>query len=294
MDVIQPEVMCNTIAGDRRSLNRERPPECYTALGTPKDSLMTLLPVRLVGAAIAFWTAFSTAHAACRPENFEGNRYTVCSFDLARTDMRMFWRTGEGSPFRTFSTLAETLARDGEELVFAMNGGMYADDFSPIGLYIENGSELKAANTTALTGPPAQIPNFYKKPNGIFFSNGDSAGILTTEEFLEARPQVDYATQSGPMLVIAGAVHPMFIEGSTDRKQRNGVGVSSPKEVHFAISEGRVNFHDFARFFRDRLGCKDALFLDGGSAPGLYAPELSRDDAPGHGGYGPIIAVVGE
>jgi uncharacterized protein YigE (DUF2233 family) len=55
---------------------------------------------------------------------------------------------------------------------------------------------------------------------------------------------------------------------------------------------GRVNFHDFARFFRDGLGCEDALFLDGGSAPGLYAPELGRDDPPGHGGYGPIIAVT--
>ena len=51
-------------------------------------------------------------------------------------------------------------------------------------------------------------------------------------------------------------------------------------------------FHDFARFFRDRLGCADALFLDGGSAPGLYDPDLGRDDPPGHGGYGPIIAVV--
>jgi uncharacterized protein YigE (DUF2233 family) len=62
--------------------------------------------------------------------------------------------------------------------------------------------------------------------------------------------------------------------------------------VHFAISQRRVNFHDFARFFRDGLGCDDALFLDGGSAPGLYSPSLRRNDRPGHGGYGPIIAAV--
>ena len=94
------------------------------------------------------------------------------------------------------------------------------------------------------------------------------------------------------MLVIDGDIHPAFIVGSTDRKPRNGVGVSSPTEVHFVITEGRVNFHDFARFFRDRLGCDDALFLDGGSAPALYAPELDRNDSPGHGGFGPIIGVV--
>jgi uncharacterized protein YigE (DUF2233 family) len=53
-----------------------------------------------------------------------------------------------------------------------------------------------------------------------------------------------------------------------------------------------VNFNDFALFFRDSLGCRNALFLDGGAASGLYAPGLGRNDAPGHGGYGPIMAVV--
>jgi uncharacterized protein YigE (DUF2233 family) len=94
------------------------------------------------------------------------------------------------------------------------------------------------------------------------------------------------------MLVIGGKIHEAFIEGSTDLKSRDGVGVDGAGKVHFVISEDAVNFYDFARFFRDGLGCDNALFLDGGSAPGLYAPELGRDDAPGHGGYGPIIGVV--
>ena len=94
------------------------------------------------------------------------------------------------------------------------------------------------------------------------------------------------------MLVIDGKIHPAFIVTPPTASTRNGVGVTSPTQVHFVITEGRVNFYDFARFFRDRLGCANALFLDGGSAPGLYAPELGRNDAPGHGGYGPIIAVV--
>ena len=40
------------------------------------------------------------------------------------------------------------------------------------------------------------------------------------------------------------------------------------------------------------FGYNNALFLDGGEASGLYAPDLGRNDTPGHGGYGPIIAVV--
>jgi uncharacterized protein YigE (DUF2233 family) len=166
------------------------------------------------------------------------------------------------------------------------------DDFRPVGLYIENGRELTPANTAARTGPPNQIPNFYKKPNGVFYIGDRKAGILETGRFLAFRPETNFATQSGPMLVIDGAIHPAFIVDSNDRKPRNGVGLSSPTEVHFVITKRWVNFYEFARFFRDGLGCDNALFLDGGVAPGLYAPELGRNDPPAHGGYGPIIAVV--
>jgi uncharacterized protein YigE (DUF2233 family) len=89
-----------------------------------------------------------------------------------------------------------------------------------------------------------------------------------------------------------GAIHPAFIVNSTDRKPRDGVGLSSRNEIYFVITKSWVSFYDFARFFRDSLGCSDALFLDGGEAPGLYAPELGRNDAPHHGGCGPIIAVT--
>ena len=93
-------------------------------------------------------------------------------------------------------------------------------------------------------------------------------------------------------LVIDGAIHPVFIEGSSDRTRRTGVGVSGPGMVHFAISERQVNFYDFARFFRDFLGCRNALFLDGGRGTGLYSPVLGRNDISWHGGFGPIVGVV--
>ena len=250
-----------------------------------------LLPV-LIAVVLCLLAPRAAEAAPCRSETFEDAGYTVCSFDLTKADLRLFWRKPDGAPYATFSALADQLAGQGRSLQFAMNGGMYGDDLSPIGLYVENGAEMREANTATVTGEPGQIPNFYKKPNGVFFVHGDEAGVTSTDAFVSERPAADFATQSGPMLVIDGAIHPAFIVDSTDRKQRNGVGVTSPTEVHFVITEGRVNFYDFARFFRDRLGCRNALFLDGGSAPGLYAPEMGRNDAPGHGGYGPIIAVV--
>ena len=102
------------------------------------------------------------------------------------------------------------------------------------------------------------------------------------------------ATQSGPMLVIDNRINPIFIPGSTDRTRRNGVGISADGTLRFVISEDRVNFHDFARLFRDELKCADALFLDGGNGTGLYNPALGSNDTSWHGGYGPILGLVGE
>ena len=39
-------------------------------------------------------------------------------------------------------------------LQIAMNGGMYQDDFRPVGLSVENGRELTPANTAKLAGVP--------------------------------------------------------------------------------------------------------------------------------------------
>src|SRR6516165_7131072 len=245
-------------------------------------------------ATILFCVATSiAAHAeTCRNESFEGASYTVCSFDPSKDALRMYWAGDDGKPYRTFAALADDLKSKGKLLRFAMNGGMYQGDLRPVGLYIENGRGLTRANTTTLTGAPGQIPNFYKKPNGVFYIGNGEAGILETGRFLAGRPEANFATQSGPMLVIDGTINPIFIVNSSDRKPRNGVGITSPTNVHFVITKDWVSFYEFARFFRDSLGCNNALFLDGGEAPGLYAPELGRNDAPGHGGYGPIIAVV--
>jgi uncharacterized protein YigE (DUF2233 family) len=249
--------------------------------------------VQLYAVTLLCLVASGTAHAEpCRGQSFRGASYIVCSFDVTKDELRIYWRGDDGQPYRTFAALAGDLEGKGKSLRFAMNGGMYRGDFRPVGLYIENGRELTRANTATVTGAPSQIPNFYKKPNGVFYIGDGKAGALETERFLAHRPEVDFATQSGPMLIIDGAIHPAFIVNSTDRKPRNGVGVSSPTKVYFVITKGWVSFYEFARFFRDGLGCNNALFLDGGEAPGLYAPELGRNDAPGHGGYGPIIAVV--
>lgn len=229
---------------------------------------------------------------ACRDWRYGAASYVLCTFDPSKDDMRLYWQNANGRPYRTFGALEKALEREGRSLVFAMNGGMYERDFSPVGLHIEEGRTLAKTNTKTVTGRPSQVPNFYKKPNGVFYWGAGHAGVQDTGQFLAEKPEARFATQSGPMLVIDGVIHPAFLVKSKDFKPRNGVGVSGDGKVHFVMTRGRVSFHEFARAFRDGLKAPNALFLDGGTAPGLFAPALKRNDPPSHGGYGPIIAVV--
>ncbi|MEM6535841.1 MAG: phosphodiester glycosidase family protein, partial [Pseudomonadota bacterium] len=132
--------------------------------------------------------------------------------------------------------------------------------------------------------------NFHLKPNGVFWIKGDQAGVTESSAYLQSDADPDYATQSGPMLVIGGALHPAFNEDGVSQKRRNGVGVAPDGEtVFFAISDTAVTFHAFASLFRDQLGAENALFLDG-QVSRLYAPGIGRNETGLD--MGPIIGVV--
>jgi uncharacterized protein YigE (DUF2233 family) len=112
------------------------------------------------------------------------------------------------------------------------------------------------------------------KPNGTFYIAAGRAAVAETQASLKHRPQADLATQSGPMLVINGRLHPRFDRGGASLKARNGVGVRADGKVIFAVSQ-EVSFDASARLFRDGLNCSNALFLDGGSASSFYAPSFN-------------------
>jgi uncharacterized protein YigE (DUF2233 family) len=154
------------------------------------------------------------------------------------------------------------------------------------------GAGIRRLRIRRSTGPAcitSGYGNFHMKPNGVFYISGDRAAVVETRAFLKHRPQADLATQSGPMLVINGRLHPRFDRSSRSLKARTGVGVRADGEVVFAISRAEVSFDAFARLFRDALNCPNALFLDGGSAASLYAPSLNRY---GHVlSLGPMLAV---
>ena len=227
--------------------------------------------------------ANGTASAACAPKDFDSAKFTVCTFDPRRDDIRLFLSGPDDKPYGSLGALASTLKSKGEELTFAMNAGMFGQDQLPVGLYVEDRRKLHEADTRG------GASNFHMKPNGVFWIGEGDAGVTETNRYLANPPPTRYATQSGPMLIVEGKIHPKIRPNGTSLKIRNGVGACKGGVVAFAIADEPVTFDAFARLFRDGLGCQNALFLDG-SVSSLYAPELNRGDELEP--LGPIVGVV--
>jgi uncharacterized protein YigE (DUF2233 family) len=220
-------------------------------------------------------------NAPCTSITNENQRYAVCNIDLSRYQIQLFWLDKTGQPFGSLGRFARAVDTPQQPLIIAMNAGMYHSDLSPVGLYVEHGQQLVRVNTAGGPG------NFHMKPNGIFFVSDGTVGVMETSRFLRERPAVNFATQSGPMLVIDGHIHPRFSRQGQSRKIRNGVGVRDRNTVLLAVSDTEVSFSEFARLFRDRLGCPNALYFDG-SISSLYAPSVDRRDS-----FWPVGPIVG-
>ncbi len=223
------------------------------------------------------------AHAVtCGDTEFDGSSFTICSVDATREDLRLFHSDADGRVLGDFSAIESTL--NGLRLRFAMNAGMYHENRAPVGLYKENG--VVVSNIVTSDGPG----NFGLLPNGVLCLTDTSARIYESLDYVARAPDCRDASQSGPMLVINGALHPRFIAGGTSRHVRNGVGTSADGSTAvFAISNDAVNFHTFGRLFRDHLNLPNALYFDG-KVSRLFAPEIGRNDF----GFqlGPMIGVV--
>ncbi|MEM9909222.1 MAG: phosphodiester glycosidase family protein [Pseudomonadota bacterium] len=207
--------------------------------------------------------------------------------DASQPGLRLFLDDPDnGRTLGSFNNLSEMLERDGRQLLFGMNAGMYHLDRSPVGLFVEEG-EVRSPIVTR-DGPG----NFGLLPNGVFCIRSGRADVFETLDFVRRGIECLYASQSGPMLVIEGALHPRFLQDSDSVFIRNGVGTSTDgRDAFFVISEAPLNFHTFARFFRDHLGLSQALYFDGNISR-LFAPDLDRQD----GGFpmGPIVGVVSD
>lgn len=218
----------------------------------------------------------------CRTETVAGVDYIVCDIPLDRYRLSLRAADAAGKPYETFE--AAKASFPGRNVALIMNAGMYHEDRRPVGLAVQDGREIHGAVLGTGSG------NYSLRPNGVFFVEGGRAEVMESTRYLEGRHDPDLATQSGPMLVIDGQLHPRFIDGSDSRHVRNGVCARKDGQVvTLVLSRSPVNFWDFGTFFKDRLGCRNALFFDG-TVSSLYYPAGGIDYRRDR--LGPMLVVT--
>ena len=239
------------------------------------------MPKLRLAIALVSWLLPTAGHSPTLAASHSAPEFISYRVDTHRNYLRLYYRDAQGRRYGSLGSLRAGLATRGQCLDFAMNGGMFAPGYAPQGLLIENGKTRAALDTATGAG------NFYLKPNGIFYLNTDrSAHIVPTAAF-RSDGRVAYATQSGPMLLVDGQIHPDFRPGSANVQVRNGVGLLPDGHVLLAMSKGKVSFYDFADYFR-RAGCRQALYLDG-FVSRTYAPAAGWTQLDGN--FGVIIGV---
>jgi len=223
--------------------------------------------------------------SACKRVTFEEVPLTHCIADPAQHRIGMANLGADKQPFESLSAFAATV--DTSTIAFAMNGGMYGDDLKAIGYYVEAGERLSQLNRN--NRPEGDPSNFYMKPNGVFFGTGGKWQVLGSNTFFNTvgeRP--DFGTQSGPLLLVDGKLHPEIQDNGPSRAIRNGVGVDAGGKAHFVIADAPLSFGQLARYFRDEVKVANALYLDG-QVSSLWDPASERMDK---GRVGPIIVVT--
>jgi len=210
------------------------------------------------------------------------SRFVYYVVDPKKQEIKLYYKDSKGNNFGSIKKLVEWGIKHKQPLLFATNGGMYKPDHSPLGLFIQNKKNISKLNTANGGG------NFYLKPNGIFYITvANIASICLTEDFVN-KDNIKYATQSGPMLIINGRIHPAFQQGSVNLNIRSGVGILPNNKVLFAMSKTPVSFYDIAAYFK-AMGCKNALYLDG-FVSRTYLPEKKWVQTDGD--FGVIIGVT--
>jgi uncharacterized protein YigE (DUF2233 family) len=216
--------------------------------------------------------------------NKNDERFVTYLVNPKKENIQFYFKDEANSNFGSLNNLKIYLSKNNKELLFAMNGGMYKKDKTPQGLFIQKSKIITSTDTTSGNG------NFYLKPNGIFYLNKNKEAFISTTKNFVLDNNIEFATQSGPMLLVNGVIHKSFNENSKNLNIRNGVGILPNNTILFAMSKKEINFYDFAKFFKDK-GCKNALYLDG-FVSRTYCPEQKwmQND----GDFGVIIGVTKE
>jgi uncharacterized protein YigE (DUF2233 family) len=204
-------------------------------------------------------------------------------FKMDTVQIKLVWRNKNNEQLQTIGNAKNFIEQQKLNPLLIMNAGMYLQDYTAQGLFIQDGKIIAPINTTQNA-----YGNFYMQPNGIFAITKNGQAVVSTTQNFTLDSTIQQATQSGPILVIDGKINSKFSSTGTSLYVRNGVGVLPNGNIICAISTKPVNFYTFAKHFAD-AGCINALYLDG-FVSRMYCPQVGVMDLDGD--LGVMMAVV--
>ena len=165
------------------------------------------------------------ASAACAPKDFDGAKFTVCTFDPRHDNIRLFFTGTDGKPYGSLSALACGAKGEGRKAYVRDERWHVQQD--------QSRRPLCRGQPQAARGRHARRCNeFHMKPNGVFWIGDGVAGVTETSRYLANTPPARYATQSGPMLIVDGKIHPKIRPNGTSRRSAmasaHAMGTRSP------------------------------------------------------------------
>lgn len=235
-----------------------------------------------IGVLLLLTITFINISCSRKQDPRHDERFLTYIVNNQKEELKFYWKNDRNERLGSILHLKSWLDTNKHSLLFAMNGGMYRPDHSPQGLFIENKKTIIA--TDAFSGEG----NFYLKHNGVFYITTKNKGGICKTTLFQNKGDISYATQSGPMLVIDGVIHPQFKKGSLSLNIRNGVGILPDNRIVFVLSKKEINFYDFAEYFKN-MGCENALYLDG-FVSRAYLPEQNWIQTDGD--FGVIIGAT--
>ncbi|UNM96314.1 phosphodiester glycosidase family protein [Ignatzschineria rhizosphaerae] len=198
---------------------------------------------------------------------YQHHRYVEARLSLEQLTLSQHWLDAENKVrYGSINNFNSKIRQRDQSLIFAINSGIYTKEYTPLGLYIENRKVLNPLNLVKFNKGQG---NFALLPNGVFYLTTDNRAYIADTDTFHLRYQGDYQTiqdavQSGPMLLIDGEYNPHFLPKSDSLRIRSGVcTIENGKKVIFVVTEDRVNFYEFASYFKEQLQCQNALYLDG-------------------------------
>jgi len=294
-EVIPSGTPFRTLAGDRANVadtnNESAGVCCLSVAHTPAFAHGSRPPLLIEGIILRWALLFlfslflclSPLSAAPEDITWEKGTYLVYRVDPQTETLRLFWKDNQGLPLKNFSNLRAHCAGEKIDLHFAMNAGIFGRTFAPLGLHVENGQTLVPLNRKRGEG------NFFFRPNGVFLLSGNRPFIRETPELQTFKDRIDQATQSGPLLLRRGKIHPGLRADSPHLYTRNGIGIDSRGGIVLVWARTPITLHAFARFFQENRKCPDALYLDGSISSAWHRDHsfVSWSD------YAGLIGVVG-